>query len=178
MLSKIIAIAGKGGTGKTTVASLLIRYLKQHGNTPVLAVDADADSNLPEALGMSGEKTIGTIGRARQEFFDSKGEVPAGMPKEAYLELKLNEVLVEAKDVDLMVMGRPSVSFQEAVSSLARSRETGVSPRTSTSLSQSFWLLVRVSSFAPVSACLVICQPPGGVTAPYPARHHISYKIL
>lgn len=109
-MSTVIAIAGKGGTGKTTIASLLIRYLKQHGSTPILAVDADADSNLPEALGMAGEKTLGTIGRARQDFFASKGEVPAGMPKEAYLELKLNEVLVESKDIDLLVMGRPEGS--------------------------------------------------------------------
>ena len=56
-MSTVVAIAGKGGTGKTTVAALLIRYLKQNGRTPVLAVDADADSNLPQALGIAGEKT-------------------------------------------------------------------------------------------------------------------------
>jgi CO dehydrogenase maturation factor len=106
-LSKILAVAGKGGTGKTTIAALLIRYLKQREKTPILAVDADADSNLPEALGMAGKKTIGTIGSARQEFFVNKGKVPAGMPKEAYLDLKLNQVLVESKDIDMLVMGRP-----------------------------------------------------------------------
>lgn len=106
-MSTVIAIAGKGGTGKTTITSLIVRYLKRSGNTPILAVDADADSNLPQALGMTDDKTIGTIGKARQEFFMSKGDVPAGMPKEAYLELKLNEVVVETDDVDLLVMGRP-----------------------------------------------------------------------
>jgi CO dehydrogenase maturation factor len=105
-----VAIAGKGGTGKTTVCGLLIRYLNQHGKTPLLAVDADADSNLPEALGLAGAKTLGTIGRARQNFFDSKGDIPAGMPKEAYLDLKLNEVIIESKDIDLLVMGRPEGS--------------------------------------------------------------------
>ena len=106
-MSTVIAVAGKGGTGKTTIAGLIVRYLKQTGNTPILAVDADADSNLPQALGLSDDKSIGTIGNARQEFFTSKGDVPPGMPKEAYLELKLNEVVVETDDVDLLVMGRP-----------------------------------------------------------------------
>jgi CO dehydrogenase maturation factor len=106
-MSTVIAIAGKGGTGKTTIAGLIVRYLKQTGNTPILAVDADADSNLPQALGLTDEKAIETIGKARQDFFTSKGDVPPGMPKEAYLELKLNEVVVESDEVDLLVMGRP-----------------------------------------------------------------------
>ena len=106
-MSIVIAVAGKGGTGKTTISGLIVRYLHKTGNTPILAVDADADSNLPQALGMTDEKAIVTIGKARQEFFTSKGDVPPGMPKEAYLELKLNEVVVETDDVDLLVMGRP-----------------------------------------------------------------------
>jgi len=106
-MSIVIAIAGKGGTGKTTISALIVRYLKKTGNTPILAVDADADSNLPQALGMTDDKAIGTIGKARQEFFVNKGDVPAGMPKEAYLELKLNEAVIETDDVDLLVMGRP-----------------------------------------------------------------------
>jgi CO dehydrogenase maturation factor len=109
-LSKVIAIAGKGGTGKTTVSALLISYLEKHNKTPVLAVDADPDSNLPEALGMSGEKTLSTVGSTRQEFFDTKGDLPAGMPKEAFLELKLSQALVESKNIDLLVMGRPEGS--------------------------------------------------------------------
>ena len=106
-MSTVIAVAGKGGTGKTTLAGLIIRYLRRSGHTPILAVDADPDSNLPQAIGLGGEKSIGTIGRARQEFFAGRGAVPAGVPKEAYLELRLNEVLVETADIDLLVMGRP-----------------------------------------------------------------------
>jgi len=106
-MSKVIAVAGKGGTGKTTLSGLIIRYLRRSGHTPILAVDADPDSNLPQAIGLGGETSIGTIGRARQEFFAGRGAVPAGVPKEAYLELRLNEVLVETADIDLLVMGRP-----------------------------------------------------------------------
>ncbi len=103
-MSRIVAIAGKGGTGKTTIAGLLIRYLQNSGKTPVLAVDADPDANLDEALGMKAEKTIGG---AREDFFQSKLEFPAGMPKEAYLDVKLHETVVEGKNIDMLVMGRP-----------------------------------------------------------------------
>ena len=103
-MSKIVAIAGKGGTGKTTVSGLLIRYLQSSGRKPVLAVDADPDANLAGALGMAADKTIGG---AREDFFQSKLDLPAGMPKEAYLEVKLHETVVEGKDIDLLVMGRP-----------------------------------------------------------------------
>lgn len=103
-MTKIVAVAGKGGTGKTTIAGLLVRYLQASGRTPVLAVDADPDANLAGALGMTAEKTIGG---AREDFFQSKGDIPAGIPKEAYLEVKLHEAVVEGKNVDMLVMGRP-----------------------------------------------------------------------
>jgi CO dehydrogenase maturation factor len=106
-MSLVTAVTGKGGTGKTTVAGLFIRYLVKSSMRPVLAVDADPDANLPEALGLGSAEDLKTIGRTRQEFFDNKGEVPAGMPKEAYLELMLNQTLVESRDIDLLVMGRP-----------------------------------------------------------------------
>jgi CO dehydrogenase maturation factor len=102
-MSQVIAFAGKGGTGKTTTAALFIHNLIKTGKSPVLAVDADPNSNLGEALGV--EVPI-TIGKAREEFFGERANVPAGMPKEAYLQMKLNEALVEEKDFDLMVMGR------------------------------------------------------------------------
>jgi CO dehydrogenase maturation factor len=106
-VSSIIAVAGKGGTGKTTISGLLIRYLLKNGKRPILAVDADADANLADALGLSADRSLSTIGKAREDFFQTKGSVPAGMPKEAYFELKLNEVLIESRDIDLLIMGRP-----------------------------------------------------------------------
>lgn len=106
-MTKLIAVAGKGGTGKTTVAGLLIRWLVKNGRGPVLAVDADPDSNLPGVLGLSSAKSLATIGAAREDFFANRDSVPAGMPKQAWMEMQLAQALVESRDVDLMVMGRP-----------------------------------------------------------------------
>jgi CO dehydrogenase maturation factor len=106
-VSRVIAIAGKGGTGKTTIAALFIRSLITSGKRPVLAVDADPDTNLPAALGLCAEKTLATIGGTREDFFAHRDQVPAGMPKEAWLEMQLAQALVESRDIDLMVMGRP-----------------------------------------------------------------------
>jgi CO dehydrogenase maturation factor len=96
-----IAMAGKGGTGKTTVATLVIRYLVENGLKPVLAVDADANSNLNEMLGVRVQKVVG---EAREEM---KTQVPTGMTKETYMEMKVQEALVESDGFDLIVMGRP-----------------------------------------------------------------------
>lgn len=95
-----IAVSGKGGTGKTTVAALIIRELMRDG--PVLAVDADPNSNLGEQLGLRVEETIGDI---REEVIEK--EVPPGMTKDRYMELRLQETLSEGKGVDLLTMGRP-----------------------------------------------------------------------
>jgi len=103
-LSFVIAVAGKGGTGKTTLSGLFIRTLMKRKKGPILAVDADPNSNLPLVLGLKVDKTIGM---AREEFFDSRTKIPAGMPREAVLETKLHDVLVENRDYDLLVMGRP-----------------------------------------------------------------------
>ncbi|UCG55323.1 MAG: AAA family ATPase [Dehalococcoidia bacterium] len=98
-----IAIAGKGGSGKTSTASLIIRYLKRKGLFPILAVDADGNANLGESLGLNTEKTIGSIIAA---FNDDKMSIPGGLTKGAYLELKLNEAIVESAGLDLISMGR------------------------------------------------------------------------
>lgn len=95
-----IAVAGKGGVGKTTVAALLIEALRPAG--PVLAVDADPNSNLGEALGIRVEKTIGQL---RDEFLEKISELPPGVPKEYLLELGLHQCLAEDNGVDLLVMG-------------------------------------------------------------------------
>jgi len=103
-LSQVIAVAGKGGTGKTTLSALIIRYLKKKSYGPILAVDADPNANLADALGLSAQKNLGG---AREDFFESKMNLPPGMSKETYLEMKLHETLVESPGLDLLVMGRP-----------------------------------------------------------------------
>jgi len=103
-LGKVIAMAGKGGTGKTTLSALIIRYLRSNGHGPILAVDADPSSNLADALGLPVKQSLGT---AREDFFETKGKLPPGMTKETFLEMKLHEILVESEGLDLLVMGRP-----------------------------------------------------------------------
>ena len=95
-----IAVAGKGGTGKTTVAGLMIRYLVSRGKGRVLAIDADANMNLNEVLGVEVHQTIGQIR-------EGLGNVPQGMTKDAFINYKTQECLVEADGFDLIVMGRP-----------------------------------------------------------------------
>ncbi len=98
-----IAVAGKGGCGKTSISALVIRYLKKNGRTPILAVDADPNENLGESLGLKIRQTIGTI---LDSFQHEKISIPPGMTKEAYLEYKLNESIVESSGLDLITMGR------------------------------------------------------------------------
>jgi CO dehydrogenase maturation factor len=102
-LSFNIAVAGKGGSGKTSVASLIIRYLIKNGRGPILAIDADPNANLGESLGLTIKQTIGSI---IATFNDEKINIPAGMTKEAYLDFKLNDAVVESKGLDLVTMGR------------------------------------------------------------------------
>jgi CO dehydrogenase maturation factor len=102
-LSVNIAVAGKGGTGKTSVASLVIRYLLKNDMGTILAVDADPNSNLAESLGLEVRQTVGRI---LNEFQGEKINIPAGMTKEAYLEYQLNVALTESKGLDLVTMGR------------------------------------------------------------------------
>lgn len=99
--AQILAMAGKGGTGKTTLSALLIKYLMEKGLTPVLAVDADANENLNELLGLSVETSLGDI-RERM-----KTETPPGMTKRDYMEMYINRAVIEAKGFDLLVMGQP-----------------------------------------------------------------------
>lgn len=102
-MSKVIAFAGKGGVGKTTVASLVIRHMCKNNISPVLAVDADPNSNLGETLGFDVSTTIGDI---RETFMKDPQSVPSGMDKVNYLETLVEQALIENKDFDLLVMGR------------------------------------------------------------------------
>lgn len=102
-----IAVAGKGGTGKTTIAALVIRYLVRKGETPVLGVDADPNSNLGQTLGVE----IGiTVGSAREQGFAGERDIPSGMTKDDFVEYKIHEALAEAEGFDLLTMGRPEGS--------------------------------------------------------------------
>jgi len=100
-MTMTIAMAGKGGTGKTTIAGLLIRFLVKKGMVPILAVDADANANLNEVLGLRVETTLG---EAREGLKDG---VPTGMTRDLYMEYKVQQSLVESHGYDLIVMGRP-----------------------------------------------------------------------
>ncbi len=103
-MGQIIATVGKGGTGKTTLASLIIRHLVRLNKRPVLAIDADANDNLGDGIGM---KKAGSIAWVTDDFFKNKANFPAGMTKETFLEQQLNMVITEGKDVDMLVMGHP-----------------------------------------------------------------------
>lgn len=96
-----IGFAGKGGTGKTTIAGMLIKYLVLNGRVPVLGVDADPNANLNEVLGLEVRDTLGS---AREEM---KKGVATGMTKDVFMEMKLEQSVVEADGFDLIVMGRP-----------------------------------------------------------------------
>jgi CO dehydrogenase maturation factor len=96
-----IGLAGKGGTGKTTIAGLLIKYLVENNKVPILAVDADSNANLNEVLGLEVEETLGD---AREEM---KRGVATGITKDVFMEMKLEQAVVESIGFDLIVMGRP-----------------------------------------------------------------------
>ena len=100
-----IAVAGKGGVGKTTTCGMLIDYLCKKGQGPLLVVDADANSNLNEVLGVDVETTLGTI-REEMAQAEMKGTIPKGMTKADYAEFKFNSALIEEDDYDMLVMGR------------------------------------------------------------------------
>jgi len=99
-----IAITGKGGTGKTTIAAAVVTCLIDRGCTPVLAVDADPNSCLDGVLGVKALKTVGQI---REESRDAGAGQPGGVSKRELIELRIAESLVEAEDFDLIAMGRP-----------------------------------------------------------------------
>lgn len=110
-MTTTIALAGKGGTGKTTLAGLLIRYLMEKGEGSILAIDADPASNLHMVLGMEIDQTIGAI---REDMLDQvqtsgalAGAMPGGMSKQEYLDYQVQMSLVEGEQVDLLAMGRP-----------------------------------------------------------------------
>jgi len=108
-LGKVIAVTGKGGTGKTAVTAMLVRYLVKTSEKKyrMLVIDADADANLADALGVSAEKTIGDM---REFMQQSRYSTPPDTDKQALFESKLFEILLEEDGFDLLVMGKPEGS--------------------------------------------------------------------
>ena len=100
-----IAVAGKGGVGKTTTCGMIIDYLCAKRSGPVLVVDADANSNLNEVLGVEVETSLGQI-REEMAQAELKGTIPKGMTKADYAEMKFSSALIEDDDFDMLVMGR------------------------------------------------------------------------
>jgi CO dehydrogenase maturation factor len=102
-MTPVIAVAGKGGSGKTTLAALLVRCLLDRGCKPVLAVDADPNANLGEALGVD---VAVTLGQTVEDFQEQRIAIPPGMTKEALVEMRFASVIEERKGFDLLTMGR------------------------------------------------------------------------
>ena len=100
-----IAVAGKGGVGKTTTCGMLIDYLCAKGQGPVLVVDADANANLNEVLGVEAQTSLGEI-REEMAQAELKGSIPAGMTKADYAEFKFSSAIIEEDDFDMLIMGR------------------------------------------------------------------------
>jgi CO dehydrogenase maturation factor len=100
----IIAIAGKGGTGKTTIAALLVRLIKENKLGSILAVDADPNSNLGEALGVAVKQSIGSI---LDDIAAHPGNIPSGMSKDRFIEYQVQMAIQEAEGFDVLTMGRP-----------------------------------------------------------------------
>ncbi|MDR1358930.1 MAG: AAA family ATPase [Coriobacteriales bacterium] len=106
-MAQTIAFAGKGGTGKTTIAGLLIDRLTHEGKGPILAVDADPNSNLNEVLGVEAGQTLGEIREAiAHAELDGASTLPTGVSKQDYAEFSFGDALLEAGSYDLLVMGR------------------------------------------------------------------------
>jgi len=105
-----IAVAGKGGTGKTSLCGLTIRYLTEKKKVAVLAVDADANANLHDVLGVKVHATVGALRETSLEAIKSTAPRPGGMSMEQLFDYRIQQALVEANGFDLLVMGRPEGS--------------------------------------------------------------------
>jgi CO dehydrogenase maturation factor len=103
-MTKTIAIAGKGGTGKSTLSAVTVRWLSDHVSKSILVVDADSNVNLNELLGVDLKETVGGI---REEMKEKAQSIPGGMTRQQFLEYKIQTSIVETPDFDLIAMGRP-----------------------------------------------------------------------
>lgn len=99
-----LAVAGKGGVGKTSITSLMIKALIEDGKRPLLAIDADSNSNLHEVLGIREPRSVGCI---REDSRKMGEDIPGGMTKDRFMEYQIQASLEETKDLDFLSMGRP-----------------------------------------------------------------------
>ena len=114
-MTTVIALAGKGGVGKTTLAALMVKFLVENRKGAVLAIDADPTANLNIALGMELDMTIGDIredmlAQVRTSLTEggaAMGALPGGISKHEYLDFQIRSSLVEGDQCDLIAMGRP-----------------------------------------------------------------------
>ena len=106
-MAYVIGFAGKGGTGKTTISALTVRYLIEKKGKSVLAVDADSNSCLNEALGVEIHATIGKLREESLATIRSGADRPGGMSMEQLFDFQVQQSIIESKGFDLMVMGRP-----------------------------------------------------------------------
>lgn len=103
-MSYVIAMAGKGGTGKTTIAALIVRLMKENKLGSILAIDADPNSNLAESLGVAAKETIGQI---LDDISAHPEKVPTGMSKDRFIEYQVQTAIAEGDGFDVLTMGRP-----------------------------------------------------------------------
>jgi len=103
-IGKVIAVNGKGGTGKSTIASLLVKHIIDNSLGSVLAIDADPNSCLADSLGVKSPETIVGI---CEDVSKNLSKIPAGVTKDRFIEMRVQEAVNETKDFDLLVMGRP-----------------------------------------------------------------------
>ena len=108
-----IAVAGKGGVGKTTTCGMIVDYLCKKKQGPILVVDADANSNLNEVLGVEESVSLGTI-REEMAQAELKGTIPAGMTKADYADMKFSDALIEEDDFDMIVIDRKSTRLNSS----------------------------------------------------------------
>ncbi|MFA5177899.1 MAG: AAA family ATPase [Candidatus Omnitrophota bacterium] len=103
-MGRVIALAGKGGTGKSTLAALFVRIIKEKKMGSVLAVDADPNSNLAELLGLEVKESIGSI---LNDLANHPESVPVNMGKDAFIEYRVQTAIAEGDHFDVLTMGRP-----------------------------------------------------------------------
>jgi CO dehydrogenase maturation factor len=104
MMGTTLAVAGKGGVGKTSITALIIKALIEAGKNPLLAIDGDSNSNLHEVLGIKNPRSVGCV---REDTRKIGENIPGGMTRDRFMEYQIQASLEETKNLDFLSMGRP-----------------------------------------------------------------------